>query len=471
MKRAILLFALLALSSGCRRHRGRAHASEQPGVAAALRDKAIAKSRAYAIVQSLVDEVGPRMSGSPGDARAVEWALRTMQSLGISKVRSEPVKVAHWERGEASASLLVDDKVVQPLMLAALGGSVGTSEGGIEAEVVRVESLEALDKLEADAVRGKIVFFDKRMERTPDGAGYGKAVDVRGKGPTAAAKKGAVAIVIRSVGTGDGRFPHTGATRYEGDVAKIPAAALAIPDAEILARTLGRGKAKLRMSLGCKMLPDATSANVIGEIEGSANPAEIVLIGAHLDSWDQGFGAIDDGAGVAIVLETARLLAELPRKPRRTVRVVLFANEEMGIAGAKEYAKVHAAEIDKHVLGLEADLGAGKPISLFYLAGENAGPLVTSIAQPILSLGIAPPKKDDRHGSDLWPLRNAGVPVADIGQDASHYFDVHHTADDTMLQIVPRELDQTVAATAAFVFGAADSTADFGRIPEAERKK
>jgi hypothetical protein len=469
VKRAILLFSVLALF-GCRRHRGRAHAAEQPGVAAALRDKAIEKSRAYAIVQSLVDEVGPRMSGSPGDARAVEWAVRTMNSLGFSRVHSEPVKVSHWERGEATASIV--EPIAQPMMLAALGGSVGTEEGGLEAEVVRVDSIEALDKLEAEKVRGKIVFFDKKMERTTDGMGYGKAVDVRGKGPIAAARKGALAVVIRSVGTGDGRFPHTGATKYDNDVPKIPAAALAIPDAEILARTIERtGKARLRMKLGCKLLPEATSANVIGEIEGSENPQEIVLIGAHLDSWDQGFGAVDDGAGVAIVLETARLLGELPKRPRRTVRVVLFANEEMGLAGAKEYAKVHAVEIDKHVLGLEADLGAGNPTSIYYLAGEGAGPLMNAIAQPALSLGIAAPKKDDRHGSDLWPLRNAGMPVADVGQDASHYFDVHHTPDDTLHQIVPKELDRAVAATVALVFGAADSKADFGRIPEAERKK
>jgi hypothetical protein len=446
------------------------HAAEQPSIATSLRDRAIAKSRAYEIVQSLVDEVGPRMSGSPGDAKAVEWALRTMHSLGFSRVHSEPVQVVHWERGEASASIVAP--VSQSMMLAALGGSVGTKEGGVEAEVVRVESLEDLEKLSAEVVRGKIVFFDKKMERTTDGMGYGKAVDVRGKGPIAAAKKGAVAVVIRSVGTGDERFPHTGATRYDDGVEKIPAAALAIPDSEILARTIARtGKATLRMSLGCKLLPEATSANVIGEIEGSANPAEIVLIGAHLDSWDQGFGAVDDGAGVAIVLETARLIGELPHKPRRTVRVVLFANEEMGIAGAKEYAKVHAAEVDRHVLGLEADLGAGKPTSVFYLAGENAGPLVNAIAQPLLSLGVAKPVKDDRHGSDLWPLRALGMPVMDVGQDASRYFDVHHTANDTLHQIVPQELDRAVAATVALVHGAADATADFGRIPEGERKK
>lgn len=470
MRRLALFGLALLLSIGCKRHAGRASAAAQPTVATEVRDRALKLSRATAIVRSLVDEVGPRMSGSTGDERAVAWAVRTMNELGLKNVHTERVEVPHWERGDATASLI--EPIAQPLVLAALGGSVGTPEGGVEGEVVRVASLEALAALSDDAVRGKIVFFDKPMARTKDGMGYGTAVDVRGRGPMAAAKKGALAVVIRSVGTSSSRFPHTGALRYDDAVPKIPAAALAVPDADVLARTLSRsGRAKLRMSLGCRTLPDAASANVIGEVPGSEKPDEIVLAGAHLDSWDLGFGAVDDGAGVAIALESARLLAELPRRPRRTLRVVLFANEEMGLRGAHAYEKAHHDELARHVLALESDLGAGKVWGVSFLAGPNAEPAMRAIAAPLSSLGVAPPKPGDLHGSDLWPLRSAGVPVVDLQQDASQYFDVHHTADDTLDRIVPQELDQAVAVTAAFLFGAADANVDFGRIPDEKRNK
>lgn len=466
----VAALALVLLAVGCKKHRGH-HVTPHDGpptVATDLRDKAKKTSRAFAIVRSLTDEVGPRMSGTPGDARAVDWGLATMKSLGLANVRAERVMVPHWERGEATAVIV--SPYAQSLALTALGGSVGTPEGSLEAEVISVPTLQALDDLPIDKVRGKIVFFDKVMLRTRDGAGYGKAVDVRGKGAIAAAKKGAVAVLIRSVGTGPARLAHTGAMRYFDDVPKIPAAALAIPDAELLRRTLERGPTRVKLTLTCKQLDEVPSANVVGEVVGSEKPDEVVLIGAHLDSWDLGTGAIDDGAGVAAVLETARLLSELPRRPRRTVRVVLFANEESGLRGANEYAKVHAQELGQHVLGLELDLGAGKVYGVHYLAGPNTGSAFKAIATPLLPMGISAPVESEHHGADLWPLRGAGVPVADLAQDATEYFDLHHTADDTLDKIKPGDLDQVVAATVAFVFGAADSTADFGRIPVEKRK-
>ena len=462
--RRSLMVAALCLSLGCRKHRGHAH--PPPSVAVDLTKPK--PSRAFAILRSLTDEVGPRMSGTPGDARAVDWALATMKSLGLANVRAERVMVGHWERGDATASLV--SPAHQPLHLAALGGSIATPESGIEAEVVAVTSLQALEDLPIESVRGKIVFFDKPMTRTRDGSGYGKAVDVRGKGAVAAAKKGAVAVLLRSVGTGPARLPHTGAMRYVDDVPKIPAAALAIPDAELLRRTVERGPTRVKLTLGCKQLDDAPSANVIGEVPGSEKPDEIVLIGAHLDSWDLGTGALDDGAGVAVVLEAARLLTELPRRPRRTVRVVLFANEESGLRGANEYGKVHHDELPRHVLGLELDLGAGKVYGVEYLAGPNAAAAFKAIAAPLGSMGIAAPIPSDHHGADLWPLRTAGVPVASLAQDATRYFDFHHTADDTLDKVDAAELDQVVAATSAFTFAAADAATDFGRIPEDKRK-
>lgn len=465
MRRVALLCAALLLF-GCRRHHGRAHAAETPSVAKSLAEKAVKTSRAFGLVRSLVDEVGPRLSGSPADAKAVAWSVATMKALGLANVRAEPVTVPHWERGAASASLV--SPVEQALQLVALGGSVGTPEGGVEADVVAVASIEALDALPIESVRGRVVFFDKPMERSKSGEGYGKAVDVRGKGAIAAAKKGAVGVLIRSVGTGPARMPHTGALRYEDDLPKLPAAALAIPDAELLHRTIERtGSARVRFSLGCRKLDDAPSANVVGEVPGSAKPDEIVLIGAHLDSWDLGHGAVDDGAGVAAVLETARLLAELPRHARRTVRVVLFANEESGLAGAREYGRAHQAELGRHVVALEIDLGAGRVYGVQYLGGPNAAAAMKLVTAP---LGLGEPIEHAAHGADLWPLRNAGVPVVDLMQDASFYFDVHHTADDTLDKVVPEDLDQVVASAAAFTFGAADANLDFGRIPEDKRK-
>jgi carboxypeptidase Q len=464
-----MLAAVVALL-GCRKHRGHAVAPRDvaPSVATDLRDRAKKTSRAFAILRSLTDEVGPRMSGTPGDARAVDWGLATMKSLGLANVHAERLMVPHWERGEGTASIVTP--VQQPLILTALGGSVGTPDGGLEADVVSVPTLQALEELPADRVRGKIVFFDKPMTRTKDGSGYGKAVDVRGKGAIAAAKKGAIAVLIRSVGTGPARLPHTGAMRYVDDVPKIPAAALALADADLLRRTLERGPTRVKVTLGCKQLEEVPSANVVGEVIGSEKPEELVLIGAHLDSWDLGTGAVDDGAGVAAVLETARLIAELPRRPRRTVRVVLFANEESGLRGALDYAKVHHNELANHVVGLEIDLGAGRVYGVHYLAGSAAGPAFRAIAAPLAVLGVAPPVESEHHGADLWPLRSAGVPVVDLAQDATKYFDLHHTADDTLDKVEPLDLDQVVAATVAFTFGAADTTADFGRVPDDKRK-
>lgn len=464
-RRSLTVAAALIALIGCKKHRGHAHV---PTVAADVGANARAKSRAFGILRSLTDEVGPRMSGTPGDAKAVDWALATMKSLGLTHVRAERVMVPHWDRGEASAALV--SPAAQPLHLAALGGSIATAEGGIEAEVIAVPSLEALQELPSEKVRGKIVFFDKPMTRTRDGSGYGKAVDVRGKGAITAAKKGAVAVLIRSVGTGPARLPHTGAMRYVDDVPKIPAAALAIPDAELLRRTVERGPTRVKLTLSCKQLEDAPSANVIGEVEGSEKPEEIVLIGAHLDSWDLGTGAIDDGAGVAAVLETGRLLTELPRRPRRTVRIVLFANEESGLRGANDYGKVHYDELARHVLGLELDLGAGKVYGIEYLAGPNAAGALKAVTTPLLSMGISAPVVSEHHGADLWPLRNAGVPVVSLAQDATKYFDLHHTADDTLDKVDAAELDQVVAATSTFTFAAADTLADFGRIPDDKRK-
>lgn len=437
------------------------------GAAAIQRDE-LSGSHAYSIVRSLCDEVGPRPAGSRGDRAAVAWATRTMQGLGLSSVHTESVRVTHWERGQERAELV--SPAPQPLVVTALGGSVGTPAAGVEADVVEAESVGDLAKLGADAVRGKIVFLDPIMRRTRDGAGYEEAVRSRFIGAREAAKLGAVALLLRSVGTDHDRLPHTGAKAKDDH--EIPAAALSVPDAEMLHRVLAEKKtARIRLVLGAHALPDADSANVVGEVTGRERPREIVLLGAHLDSWDLGTGAVDDGAGVAIVLEAGRLLQALPQKPRRTVRIVLFANEEHGLQGAREYARVHAAEAPAHVVATEADLGADGVYAVRWLGDPSARERFVDVARLLAPLHVE--RQDDRAspGADVSPLQALGVPILELKQDATRYFDLHHSANDTVDKIDPGVLAQAAAAFATAAWAAADMDGDFGRIPEALRKE
>lgn len=381
--------------------------------------------------------------------------------MGLANVREEPVTVPHWERGALSLEMV--SPVRQVLVAAALGGSIATPSEGITAQVVRVASIEALEKLPDDAVRGKVVFFDKPMQRVRDGfASYGQTVDVRGKGAVAAARKGAVASLIRSVATSNARFPHTGGMRYLDDVPKIPAAALALPDADELARWFARGETpQVKLVLASTQHPDATSGNVIGEVKGTTKPDEIVLIGAHLDSWDLGPGGVDDAAGVGAVLEIARLLLEKPAQ--RTVRVVLFANEENGLKGAKAYAAAHETELAKHQAALEIDGGAGEAWQLLWTAGDGAESALSPLAAPLARLGVEAVLRDeDAGGADLIPLTEARVPKLGLKQDARRYFDLHHSADDTCDKIDPAELAQVTAVAATVVRHVADLPA---RLP------
>ncbi len=447
-----------------------AEAPEPPSPARKVREATLRTSVALDTVRSLVDEASPRLSGSPGGKAAIGWAQRAMESAGLSRVHAEPVKVPHWERGDESGAILAPH--AHQLSLAALGGSVGTPASGIEAEVIEVASLDAIEKLDPKDVKGKIVFFYVVMERHSDGSGYGKAVRVRGVGAIAAAKLGAVAVVIRSIGTDVSRAPHTGAMRYDPKVEKIPAAALAIPDADLLHRLVAQGKpVRIKLQLGAKTLPDEGDSNVIGEVVGSSLPDEIVLLGAHLDSWDLGQGAIDDGAGCAIILEAGRQIARMDPKPKRTVRVVFFANEESGLAGAKAYAKAHDAEVPKHVLALEADFGAGRVVEARFSGGEDKRAQFLSVAALVKPLGVTISEEPAEGGADLSPLQAQGVPVLDLRQDGTTYFDFHHTANDTVERINRAEIDQVAAAYAATAYAAADAPSDFGRIPADKRER
>ncbi len=459
----------VGIAAGCVPAGTLAPSAEADRAVVQLRNEVLAHSRAADWVRDLTDRVGPRLSGSPGGAEAIAWALARMKSLGFANVHAEKVVVPHWVRGVEEGAIVAP--VTQRLSLTALGGSVPTPVGGLEAEVVEVPSLEALDALPDAQVRGRIVFFDKMTERTRTGEGYGKAVDVRGEGPVRAAKKGAVGVVIRSIATANTRLPHTGATHYADGVEKVPAAALSVPDAALLHRLLEGGPVRLRVTLSCQSLPDVESADVVGDIVGRERRDEIVLLGAHLDSWDLASGAIDDGAGVGAVLEAARQIGRLSPHPRRTVRVVLFANEENGLRGAAAYAKEHEQQLAHHVVALEVDSGTGSVYAMSYVAGPEAGPLVAAIAAPLRALGIEAPQAGPSHGADLGSLLEAGVPAFGLRQDMTTYFDYHHSADDTFDKVEPAKLAQVAAAVAVVAYGAAEAPADLGRVPESLRAR
>lgn len=444
--------------------------------AAKLRTEALAGTESYEIVRSLTFEVGPRLAGSAGDPRAVEWAKKKLAALGFQNVRAEAAEVPHWERGRNAGAIL--SPWPQTVALTALGGSVATPAGGLEAEVLGVANLEELKKLDPAQAKGKILFVSNRMERKADGSGYGAAVGVRGVGAAEAAKKGAVGLLIRSVGTDSNRLPHTGAMRIVEGEATVPAASLSAPDSDLLLGELASGQpVRFRLELETKRFPNAPSANVIGEIPGrDAGTAkeEFILLGAHLDSWDLGTGAIDDGAGCGIVIETARRIGALPaaERPKRTIRVVLFANEEFGLSGGRAYAAAHAAELPRHVGSAEADFGSGRVYRIRTRINPAALPAFGPIAEIAKPLGVEfSTGNDSGGGSDLGPLASANVPVIGFDQDGTTYFDIHHSANDTIDKIDPKDLDQVVATWTGVIYAVAASDLDLRPAPApAERE-
>ena len=426
---------------------------------------ALSDGHAYARLGELTDTIGPRLSGSAGAAAAVQWGLSRMKEDGLV-ARLEPVRAPHWVRGEERGEILASDKfVAHPLAVTALGGSVGTPEGGVTGEVIEVHSIDEARAL-GEKARGKIVFFNHTMSSA---RGYGQFVGLRFEGASAAGKVGAVAMVVRSLASASLRSPHTGAMAYEPDGPKIPAAAIAVEDAELIHRLLLRGPVRMRLGLGCRTLPEVDSANVVGEVRGREKPDEVVVLGAHLDSWDLATGAVDDGAGVAIVMEAGRLIAHLPEAPRRTVRVVLYMNEENGTAGAKAYAAAHQAELGRHVAAMEADSGAGRPLTISVRGGEGAARMLraSGLLEPLEALSVTELLEGGEGGTDIGPLAPAQVPFLSVNQDSSHYFDLHHSAADTFDKVVPQDLASSAAVFAWLAWKVADLPEALPRPPPA----
>jgi hypothetical protein len=423
--------------------------------AARLIGAALTDDGGWKKLEYLCDRIGHRLSGSQQLNQAVEWAAAEMRREGLENVVTPPVKVPHWVRGAESAEIVAP--LQSPLRILGLGGSVGTPPEGITAQLVAVSSFEELEKLGAEQVRGKIVLFDAKYE------GYGKTVAYREFGAVRAAKLGAVAALVRSVGPVSLSTPHTGAMDYEVGVAKIPAAAVTIEDATRLHRLADAGNnVRVTLHMAAQTLPDADSANVIGEIRGTEKPEEIVVLGGHLDSWDVGQGAEDDGVGAIASWQALVLMKQLGLHPRRTVRVVLWVNEENGLAGGNAYREWVGEAVKKHVAAIEMDGGAERPIGFgFSIQGANEETLTRAqqrlqqIGNLLTGMGAGSITRGGG-GADISPIMRDGVPGIAHRTTGEHYFDWHHTPADTLDKIDPIEFRKNTAMMAVMAYVLAD---------------
>lgn len=428
-----------------------------------LKNTAMKSTLAYEIDESLTTEVGARMMGSEGDKRAIKWAVAKMKALGFDKAWTEEVTHTHWSRGDIEAKIIAP--YPQKMVALALGGSIGTGEKGLQAQVAHFKTLKDLKAAPAGSLNGKIAFISYRMTREINGAGYGPAVGARGKGAATAAEKGAVGFIMRSVGSDSNRVGHTGMMRYKEGIKKIPAAALSNPDADLLVNQLKRGKpVEVYLKLNAERHDHDTikSANVIGEITGSQFPNEYVVLGAHLDSWDVGTGAIDDGIGVSVTMAAASLIAKLPQRPKRSIRVILFAGEEVGLVGADQYVERNKGIMHQHLIGAEWDFANGLIYSMKPGVGAQSLNDIREFAQLVAPLGVAlNPLNDAKGSSDLRRLVSAGMPAMNFSANGLDYFDYHHTENDTLDKVDQEALKQNTAVYAMFAYFVAQSGVDF----------
>ncbi len=436
-------------------------AQANPEETARLRDAALQDNLAWEITEGLTTEVGQRKAGSDAEARARDWAVARLEALGFSNVRVETFEVPWWERGEARAEVV--SPFPQSLTLTALGNSGATPPKGLVAEITGFESLAALEAADPVTIRGKIVFVTHRMAPAQDGSPYGPVGNIRRNGPSIASKKGAVAILIRSIGTDKHRNPHTGVQEWKDGAQPIPALALANPDADQLERIIKRGKpVTISLKVTAKMDGKRSSGNVIAEIPGRDANAGIVLIGGHLDSWDLGTGAIDDAAGVAITTAAAKHIMDAGQ-PLRTIRVVWFGSEEIGLYGGGDYRAKHKGE--KHHVLAESDFGADRVWRFDTSIAEAALPAMKPLAEALAPLGIVQGRKNgDASGSDISEIQQEGMAVIELSQDGTRYFDLHHTPDDTLDKIDPAQLHQNVAAWTALLSVAANDPVEYGPV-------
>ncbi len=465
MRRRELLVSLAALagSGASRAQAAPSFTAEDLLHAERLRAAALEDRKAWAFLKELCDSFGPRPAGSESERKAAAWAQAQLSALGLQNARVEPTPMKAWQRGPASARLVAP--VEEPLVMAALGNSIAAPPGGIEADIAWYPDFAALKADTTDKAKGRIVFIDQKTDRTRDGAGYGRAVVARSQGAVEAAKRGALALAIRSIGTDNERIAHTGAMRYELGVPRVPAFAVSVPDADRIAALNATGRTlRLQFKLDAKSDVETTTQNVIAEIPGTELPEEIVLISGHLDSWDLGRGAVDDGAGCAISAAAAAVIAAAGRRPRRTVRVVLWGNEENGFHGALSYGDRYKGVV--HQMVGESDFGAGRIWSLRSRVQPDALPLVKQLAGVLAPLNVEHPAEGANEGSPgpdaAMLMRRHKWPAIALGQEGSAYFDVHHTVHDTLERVDPATLPQNVACWAVTAWLAAQSPLPFG---------
>jgi carboxypeptidase Q len=412
--------------------------------AARLIQTATGDQFAWRRLAEVTDAFGHRLSGSEHLERAIAWAAETMRRDGLENVRTEPVMVPRWVRGRESAEIVFPPK--HTIAMLGLGGSIATPPGGVEAEVVVVNAFEELRARAAD-IRGRMVLFNAPFTTYSDTVAY------RTGGARAASQLGAVAVLVRAVGPMGLRTPHTGSVQYGQGIPPIPAASISAEDADRITRLSGRGvKVRVRLTMEARTEPDAESFNVVGELRGRERPEEIVLLGGHFDSWDVGTGASDDAVGCIVTWEAARLMVRLGIRPRRTVRIVLFTNEENGLRGATAYAAKHAAHASNHVFALEADSGVFDPASLGFSGSAAARNIVRDIGSLLAPLGLSEIVAGGG-GADIGPIAQAGnAPMMAYLGNPGRYFTIHHTHADTVERIAPEEVSKAAAAIAVMAF-------------------
>ena len=445
MKYPVLAALLLLTAAPALPQGAPAPAPQVPAYVGELRESALADNYAWEITEGLTTEVGQRMAGTEAEARGRAWAVAKLKAMGFANVRVEPFDMPVWTRGPEGAEILAP--FPQKLAVAALGNSGTTPPGGITGEVVGFDTLAALQAAPDETVRGKIVFVSHAMPRTQDGSGYGFFGGPRRQGPTIASRKGAIGIVIRSIGTDYHRNPHTGVQSFAEGVAPIPAGALPLPDAEQLQRILKRGKpVTMRLTL-VSHTGQGQSGNVIAEVPGRDPSLPPILVGGHLDSWDQGTGAIDDATGVAIAAASAKRIMDAGR-PLRTIRIVWFGAEEPGLFGGVAYRDRHK---EPHYALAESDFGAGRIWKVDSKLGKAREAEALMIQAALAPLGIVPGSLEEADGSDIGPMIADGVPAVGLSQDGTYYFDLHHTPDDTLDKVDLGDLRQNVAAWTAML--------------------
>jgi carboxypeptidase Q len=481
---ALLLVLILANGLPLRAQQGQNQQPQQnlysPQLVSELRQlqqAALDSDYAYRQVSHLSNNIGPRLSGSPQAQGAVEYVADELRRLGL-EVKLEKLMVPHWVRGLETGELVEfpgqAPQTTQKIVLTALGGSVPTPAEGLTAEVVVVNDFNELQSLGRERVAGKIVLFNVKFDREMaaqgyGGEAYGQAVVYRGGGASAAARLGAVASLVRSAGGSQNRLAHTGSLRYAQDAPRIPGGAVSSEDADLIASLAKEGKVRMHLTLTPRQLPDAPSYNVVADLKGSEKPDEVVIVSGHLDSWDLGTGAIDDAAGVAVAMQTAQLLKQLNLRPRRTIRVIAWMNEENGLVGGRTYARDHAGELANHYAAIESDRGAGHPLGFEAMVNADVLPLLAPVSEVLRSQGAELVRHTEGTEADISPIAAQGVPAFGLWQDTRTYFNYHHTAADTLDKVSPRELAENAAAMAVLAYALANLPQPLPRNPPQAR--